>query len=351
MRYAAAAGGLGALGLLALPVVLCLVMAAVVVGLLTSLAGALTGAPGAPGGAVIGPGPATGEIPAAILALLPRAAGACPGLPWPVLAAIAGVESGFDARAVGPYLPQFADTPDEHALGMMQFLPSTYRGYSARVDRLTGKNLGADGIWDPESSLAAAALYLCDNGAPGDLRAAIYAYNHAGRYVDEVLAQAAAYGYLQPGSAGTAAVIPVAERYLGWPYLWGGASPQDGGFDCSGLVQYVFAQVGIQLPRTAAEQYAAVTLLPNPAELRPGDLLFFAQTYADPNDWITHVGIYLGNGQMINAPDEGERIEIVDAFTGFWGQHFVAGGRVRAATFSRQSGALAPAAGITPAVS
>jgi membrane-bound lytic murein transglycosylase B len=77
---------------------------------------------------------------------------------------------------------------------MMQFLPATYNAYAARTDALTHKHLGRAGIDDPESSVYAAALDLCDNGARTNLHRAIYAYNHADWYVDEVLAQARRYG-------------------------------------------------------------------------------------------------------------------------------------------------------------
>ena len=114
-------------------------------------------------------------------------------MPWEILAAIAKIESDFTPTAVGPSIPQFAGTEDEHALGMMQFLPSTYRLFIPRVDAATGKGLGMEGIWDPESAIHAAAFYLCDSGADrGDLRSAIFAYNRADWYVYKVLAQAAA---------------------------------------------------------------------------------------------------------------------------------------------------------------
>jgi cell wall-associated NlpC family hydrolase len=88
-------------------------------------------------------------------------------------------------------------------------------------------------------------------------------------------------------------------RYLGVPYVWGGASPS--GFDCSGLVMYVFAQLGISLPHYAAAQYGFGT--PVPADqLQPGDLVFF--------DGLGHVGIYIGGGQMIHAPHTGDVVKI-----------------------------------------
>jgi cell wall-associated NlpC family hydrolase len=128
--------------------------------------------------------------------------------------------------------------------------------------------------------------------------------------------------------ASNSSVIDVARRYLGVPYIFGGTDPTRG-LDCSGLVQLVFRQLGIALPRTAQQQYAATSRLTQD-QLRPGDLVFFARTYADPHDWVTHVGIYIGNGQQINAPTEGQVVSIQPVFTGFWGAHFTGGGRVAA---------------------
>src|SRR5258708_6916047 len=84
--------------------------------------------------------------------------------------------------------------------------------------------------------------------------------------------------------------VDIARRYLGVPYVFGGSNPATG-LDCSGLVQLVFHELGITLPRTAQLQYAATTRVPR-AELQPGDRVFFARTYADPYYWRTHVGIY-----------------------------------------------------------
>jgi cell wall-associated NlpC family hydrolase len=128
-----------------------------------------------------------------------------------------------------------------------------------------------------------------------------------------------------PAGAGESAV-DAARRYLGVQYVFGGTNPAVG-LDCSGLVQLVFHDLGMRLPRTAQQQYSATARVP-PDQLQPGDLVFFARTYADPNDWITHVGIYIGNGQQINAPTEGQVVSVQPVFTGFWGAHFVSGGRV-----------------------
>ena len=91
----------------------------------------------------------------------------------------------------------------------------------------------------------------------------------------------------------------IALRYLGVKYVWGGATPD--GFDCSGLVMYVYAQLGIQLPHFAAAQYALGQAVPRD-QLQPGDLVFF--------DGLNHVGIYIGGGQMVHAPQTGDVVKI-----------------------------------------
>jgi cell wall-associated NlpC family hydrolase len=133
---------------------------------------------------------------------------------------------------------------------------------------------------------------------------------------------------LSPSSTGSQSV-QVARRYLGVPYVFGGSNPAVG-LDCSGLVQLVFRQLGVALPRTAQLQYDATPRV-SQAELQPGDLVFFARTYADPHDWVTHVGIYLGDGLQINAPTEGQVVSIQPVFSGFWGAHYAGAGRVRGA--------------------
>jgi cell wall-associated NlpC family hydrolase len=131
-----------------------------------------------------------------------------------------------------------------------------------------------------------------------------------------------------PASTGSAPV-EVARRYLGVPYVFGGSNPATG-LDCSGLVQLVFRQLGITLPRTAQLQYDATVRVPQD-QLQPGDLVFFARTYADPHDFITHVGIYVGGGLQINAPTEGQVVSIQPVFSGFWGAHYAGAGRPRGA--------------------
>jgi cell wall-associated NlpC family hydrolase/outer membrane murein-binding lipoprotein Lpp len=95
-------------------------------------------------------------------------------------------------------------------------------------------------------------------------------------------------------------IIAYAEQFLGVPYVWGGSSPS--GFDCSGLMQYVFHSVGVSLPRTAAMQQNVGTRI-SPSQVQPGDLVFEgAPAY--------HVGMYIGGGSWIQAPETGDVVKI-----------------------------------------
>jgi cell wall-associated NlpC family hydrolase len=107
-----------------------------------------------------------------------------------------------------------------------------------------------------------------------------------------------------PG-AGHAAAASIALRYLGVPYVWGGASPS--GFDCSGLVMYVYAQLGISLPHYTVAQWNATDPISSP---EPGDLVFF--------NGLGHVGIYIGGGRFVNAPHTGSVVRI-DSMSNFGG--------------------------------
>ncbi|MET9122196.1 NlpC/P60 family protein [Streptomyces sp. NPDC004528] len=322
------------------------------------------------------------DIPARMLAayktaarLVASRAQACRGMVWPVLAGIAKVESnhaaGRSIAANGDIRPRiygvllngsgaggntsaFPDTDGgrwdgtaagERAVGPFQFLPSTWE--------VIGQDGNGDHTADPHNANDAAlgaAVYLCGNGRDlgkrAQLRAAVYQYNRSGAYVDNVLGwidqyRAAAEGpELTDVTGKVRTVLEAALSQRGVPYSWGGGTkngPSTGiccspsgksgagirGFDCSGLTLYAYAKAAISLPRTAAEQAARGTRIPaarGTSALRPGDLVFYA--YAPGYDaTIYHVGIYAGNGQMINAARPGTtvRLDPVDAMTGYAG--------------------------------
>ncbi len=105
------------------------------------------------------------------------------------------------------------------------------------------------------------------------------------------------------------AALRAAESRRGLPYAWGAAGPA--AFDCSGLVQWAFAQAGVSMPRVAADQARAGPAVPV-SQLQPGDLLFYHTDPTDPG-YISHVAIYLGNGWMIQAPQPGMDVQVVPA--------------------------------------
>jgi cell wall-associated NlpC family hydrolase len=343
-----------------------------------------------------------------------QAAGNAYGIPWEVLGAINKVETNF-GQNLGP--------SSAGAVGWMQFMPSTWARW--------GVDANGDGVADPDNptdAIFSAARYLAGCGGQFDIARAVYCYNHATWYVNEVLGLASVYSAGGAGGAtgfaispsklkaqlasarsrvsashallggaraqaarlarserrflrvantarllsdqleahkravllgvrrqaaaarvnqlqrrldaattqlgrfrdeakgvsfGTNApallssnlfsvggasaapysgIVSLAMQYLGIPYKWGGASPTTG-FDCSGLVQYVYAQVGISLPHYTVSQWNYPGAVPVPKnQLEPGDLVFF--------NGLDHVGIYIGYGDFIDAPHTGANVEI-----------------------------------------
>lgn len=123
-----------------------------------------------------------------------------------------------------------------------------------------------------------------------------------------------------PTSASAPPVVAEAQRLLGIPYRYGGADPS--GFDCSGLVYYVYLKQGIGLPRTSADMYAQMQRV-SLAQLHPGDLVFFRL-----NGKISHVGIYSGGNRFIHAVSEGKAVSYASLDDPYWRQRLVGAGRV-----------------------
>ncbi len=230
------------------------------------------------------------------------------GIPWQILAAIAKVESDFGRNMA---------TSSAGAIGYCQFMPETWAAY--------GGDGNGDGVADPydfRDCIPAMGRYLVANGAPADLRRALYAYNHSWAYVEKVLAYAAAYGYVDPSSI-PARAVELARSRIGAPYVWGAEGPD--AFDCSGLVLWVYEQLGLQVPRTAQQQFEWAVPV-EPSQLQPGDLVFYENTYPSP-DRITHVGIYVGGGMVVMATNTGDYVREVPLSDPYWSAHFVGAGR------------------------
>jgi cell wall-associated NlpC family hydrolase len=111
--------------------------------------------------------------------------------------------------------------------------------------------------------------------------------------------------------------VEVARTYRGAPYRWGSADPS--GFDCSGFVQYVYAQVGVSLPHNAALQYQYGTPVSRDS-LEPGDLVFF--------DGLRHNGIYIGDGRFIHSRQTGKRVGIASLDEDWYRSHWVGARRL-----------------------
>lgn len=269
---------------------------------------------------------AQGDIPPELLAVYAAAAAAqCPGLPWPVLAAIGAVESGHQPAAVGPPLDGSAGvaavpaTPQgtawhgdpmwERAVGMMQFLPATFQAYGVATQ---GRHADP---FDPIDAAHSAAAYLCANGAddPSRLREALFAYNRADWYVEKVLAQAADYSAIVPAQAAAAGAVEpdyvsVALAQLGKPYRWGAAGP--GAFDCSGLTSWSLARVGVTIPRVSADQARHLRAYGHGVSVQAAAGIYGALVFRIGVGAINHVVISLGDGRTVEAWRTGEPVQV-----------------------------------------
>ncbi|MEV5249866.1 bifunctional lytic transglycosylase/C40 family peptidase [Streptomyces werraensis] len=270
------------------------------------------------------------SVPAEYKSLIEEAGNTCPEVSPNLLAALLTQESGFNPKAKSPVGAQ----------GIAQFMPSTWETHG-----IDGNGDGKRDVWDPEDAIPSSAKYLCTiaedvKDVPGNKQNNMLAAYNAGsgavqkyggvppyketqNYVRSINALANPHqgGSRKAADTGQAAIaISAAKGMIGTPYSWGGGnasgpstgtccspSGQDGkavrGFDCSGLTLYAYAKAGITLPRTAAAQYAASEPV-KPGQVKPGDLVFYGTSATS----IHHVGIYVGNGWMIDAPRPGTQV-------------------------------------------
>lgn len=117
------------------------------------------------------------------------------------------------------------------------------------------------------------------------------------------------------------AIVELAKKYLGTPYVYGGSSPS--GFDCSGFVYYLYKSMGVTLNRVAQDQMTNGTWVPKNA-LQPGDIVGFANS----SGYINHVGIYAGNGMMIHSPQTGDVVRYESIVTGNYARRLTCGRRI-----------------------
>src|ERR1700677_831316 len=260
------------------------------------------------------------------------------GIPWTVLAGIGTVESdngqstlpgvhsgqnGFGAA--GPMQIGIGGAATD-VWGGAAIHPASEVVSGVATDEDGGPDAN---VYDPADAIAGAAKYLVKAGVQTDAASAVFAYNHLQSYVQSVLYWAGLYaggnysvvsaGFPTESCMGTggtssintpnqavATAISYAEQQLGKPYLWGGTGPD--AFDCSGLVMMAYRAAGIIIPRTSEVQWTFGPRV-SEAQAEPGDLVFFAGsdgTVTSPG----HVGLVIGNGQMIEAFATGFPIRI-----------------------------------------
>jgi cell wall-associated NlpC family hydrolase len=213
------------------------------------------------------------------------------GTPWPIDAP--GFQSGgdFQSRIHVAFARETA--------GRESGVFAAALGEAAAAPGHTGTVGFLQAVRAEESAAAAPA---------GDLGAAVEA--------------AAAVPAATGASAVAVAAVAEAEKYLGTPYLWGGEAPETG-FDCSGLTQYVYSKLGVDLPRVAEDQFGVGTPIEQ-GQLQPGDLVFFQ----DETGYIYHEGIYIGNGQFLHAPSTGDVVKVSDLSDPYYTERFAGARRV-----------------------
>jgi cell wall-associated NlpC family hydrolase len=293
------------------------------------------------------------QIPASMLDVYAYAADACPGLPWQLLAAIAGsADPGLASQVdpttgevrpahLGPLLdgqdgePKIPDPTQPSGWarteGPFSILSTVWSRYGTAAPD-TGRTVpDPQNAWDSSFTLAhVLCTYLGNEN--GDPEGALADYGPSPSWDQSVDALALSYGMAAGQSAGggagssatppvppngkaysgnVAIIIAAAESQLGVPYVWGGESPAKG-FDCSGLIQWAYAQAGITIPRVTYSQADIGTEVSRPwaGNVDPGDLLLIAGDDNGVTTPLGHVAMAIGGGLMIQAPYTGTVVQI-----------------------------------------
>ncbi|SEP01042.1 C40 family peptidase [Trujillonella endophytica] len=211
--------------------------------------------------------------------------------------AVATSEAAAAARATADQAAALAQQTYDAVAGQQAALEAEIAEYRADFDRLSAA--------ERQTALAAAAAAHAETAASRDERE------------EPAPAAAAPSGPVVGGSGAVQTVLDTAMAQRGKPYVWAAGGPR--AFDCSGLTQYAFRAAGISLPHSSRLQ-AQMGQAVSRANLQPGDLVFFYSP-------VSHVGIYIGNGQMVHAPTSGDVVKVapVDAMGGYAGARRIAG--------------------------
>ena len=341
------------IGILVMGLVAFLVVPMLIVGGASMLFAGSSGAQcGTAGASAVQPGvsnEAANSIPATYLKWFQKA-GLQYNISWTVLAGIGKVESD-DGRTT--LTGVMSGSNNFGAAGPMQIGIDGASGNqwggnpihsASQVVNGVATDEDGDGIasvYDPADAIAGAAKYLVEHGAQQNIPAAIFGYNHADWYVEEVLSWASTYasggftvsdvaqganaaavtgkgggGQLCSQNSQLAAfvapnaivsqAVSYAEAQLGKPYLFGGTGPA--AFDCSGLVMMAYRAAGVNIPRTSQQQFAQLPSVPA-AKVVPGDLVFFAGSDGTPAA-PGHVGLVIGKNTMIEAYATGTPVRV-----------------------------------------
>jgi cell wall-associated NlpC family hydrolase len=314
-----------------------LAVGAAILALVLLLAAVSGQAPSAGSGGAVN----TTAIPAAYVPWVLAAGSLCASISPAVIAAQDQVESGWDPSA---------RNASSGAEGIAQFLPSTFVSWG-RNDDGTGNvspfnpadaimaqgrydcylaSLAAQLVSAGEASGSMTDLALASyNAGPGQVETAHGVPADAAAYVQQIDSLAATK-YSEVSASGSAAgliAVAAAESALGTPYEWGGScsdprgSDSSGWCDCSSLVQMAWAAAGVSLPRTTFQQVYSGTAVTSVSALRPGDLIFLPGSdgsAASPG----HVGMYVGDGMLVNAPQTGQVVQF--ATVASWASQIVA---------------------------
>ncbi|MDY2669346.1 NlpC/P60 family protein [Schaalia hyovaginalis] len=267
-------------------------------------------------------------VPAEYRDAIIAASSQCEGVTPAILAAQIKQESGWNPKAVSPVGAQ----------GLTQFMPTTWAAHG--VD---GDGDGKADPFNPLDAIASQGHYMCelassvrawlDQGTvSGDFTSLVLAAYNAGpgavhdnhgmppfpetiNYAATIIADATTYAGASSASGNQ--IVDQARIHTGAPYVWGGTTPS--GVDCSGLIVLTMQELGYSFPegRPTADQIvhsSAVTPI-SEADLQPGDFIGFSQS-GTPH--VDHIGIYVGDGRMIHAPDFGAVVHEVPISTGYW---------------------------------
>jgi peptidoglycan DL-endopeptidase CwlO len=273
-------------------------------------------------------------------------------VPWTILAGIGKVESD-DGRTTLPGVTSGSNAfgaAGPMQIGISGASSNTWGGPAVHSASLTVAGVATDengdgiaSVYQVPDAIAGAAKYLIAHGVQQNPASAIFAYNHADWYVQEVLNWASTYaaggftvaqvnqtGNNTAGTANTGTggqsqtctsnqltsiaapnqlvsqAVSYAEAQLGKPYLWGGTGPA--AFDCSGLMLMAYRSAGVDIPRTSQAQYAGLPHVPA-GQVVPGDLVFFAGSDGTPTS-PGHVGLVIGKNTMIEAYATGTPIRV-----------------------------------------